>query len=102
MGPEPGSVKGVSANLEWVRDFLSVWEGSASRSTSAASERVLVLRHPARWARQDKRAGTRAARQGRSPDLADPGRQGDARGDLLRPRAGSPTSGLLQARARPA
>ena len=36
-GPEPVSLKGVSAAMGWARDFLSAWEGSASRSTSTAS-----------------------------------------------------------------
>jgi ketosteroid isomerase-like protein len=47
-GPEPSSLKGVSAYLEWVRDFLSVWEGfrfKVDEYRELDDERVLVLMH---------------------------------------------------------
>ena len=47
-GPEPTSLKGVSAYLEWVRDFLSAWEGyrlKADGYRELDDGRVLALAH---------------------------------------------------------
>src|SRR5207244_4399513 len=47
-GPEPSSLKGVSAYLEWTRDFLSAWEGfrvEVDEYRELDVERVLVLVH---------------------------------------------------------
>jgi ketosteroid isomerase-like protein len=47
-GPEPSSLKGVSAYLTWVRDFLSAWEGlriEVDEYRELDDERVLVLLH---------------------------------------------------------
>src|SRR5436190_16877449 len=85
-GPEPSSLKGVTAYLEWWRDFLIALGGVSHQGGRVPGARrrpgsgAPALR---RWARQDERPGTRGARRGRSRDLAHPGRQGDARGDLL-------------------
>jgi hypothetical protein len=47
-GPEPASLKGASACLEWARDFLSAWEGFSLKIDEyreLADERVLMLVH---------------------------------------------------------
>ena len=47
-GPEPASLNGVSAYLEWTRDFLSAWEGyrlEADGYRELDDERILVLYH---------------------------------------------------------
>jgi ketosteroid isomerase-like protein len=47
-GPEPASLNGVSAYLEWTRDFLSAWEGyrlKADAYRELDDERVVVLVH---------------------------------------------------------
>jgi ketosteroid isomerase-like protein len=47
-GPEPGSLKGVSALVDSWRDFLSAWEGfclMADEYRELDDERVLVLVH---------------------------------------------------------
>jgi ketosteroid isomerase-like protein len=47
-GPEPASLKGVSAYLEWMRDFLSAWEdfrAEVDDYRELDDERVLVLLH---------------------------------------------------------
>jgi hypothetical protein len=47
-GPEPSSLKGVSAYQEWARDFLSVWEGyriEVDEYRELDDERVLMLVH---------------------------------------------------------
>ena len=45
-GPEPVSLKGVSATMGWARDFLSAWEGlrlKVDEYRELDDERVLVL-----------------------------------------------------------
>src|SRR5437773_11870300 len=47
-GPEPSSLKGVSAYLEWWRDVLIAWEGyriEVDEYRELDDERVLVLLH---------------------------------------------------------
>ena len=47
-GPEPVSLKGVSATMGWARDFLSAWEGfriKVDEYRELDDERVLVLSH---------------------------------------------------------
>jgi hypothetical protein len=47
-GPEPVSLTGVSAYLEWMRDFLSAWEGYSLKIDECRElddERVLMLVH---------------------------------------------------------
>src|ERR1700737_3323606 len=47
-GPEPASLNGGSAYLEWTRDFLSAWEGyrlEADGYRELDDERIVVLVH---------------------------------------------------------
>src|SRR5437764_15217604 len=47
-GPEPSSLKGVTAYLEWWRDFLIAWEGyriKVDEYRELDDDRVLVLLH---------------------------------------------------------
>ena len=47
-GPEPISLKGVSAYMEWWRDFLGAWDGfriEVDEYRELDDERVLVLMH---------------------------------------------------------
>ena len=47
-GPEPVSLKGVSAAMGWARDFLSAWEGfriKVDEYRELDDQRVLVLSH---------------------------------------------------------
>ena len=48
-GPEPGTVKGLSAMTSGWRDFLAAWEGysvQADEYREVDDERILVLLHP--------------------------------------------------------
>ena len=48
-GPEPVSLKGVSATMGWARDFLSAWEGfriKVDEYRELDDERILVLTRP--------------------------------------------------------
>jgi ketosteroid isomerase-like protein len=48
-GPEPVSLKGVSAAMGWARDFLSAWEGfrvKVDEYRELDDERILVLTRP--------------------------------------------------------
>jgi hypothetical protein len=48
-GPDPVSLKGVSAALGWARDFLSAWEGfrvKVDEYRELDEERILVLTRP--------------------------------------------------------
>jgi len=61
-GPEPVSLKGVSATIGWVRDFLSAWEGfriKVDEYRELDDERVLVLTRPGGG--RGRRAGSNSA-----------------------------------------